>query len=167
MPPALPSVVCISLLDFVHGTYPTEIQLLSTTGNLIHSSRFCPNLPLSSPHLPSGFLAPYQLLPWNVSCIAMEQFGTICYFTMLLRTFPNVPTACALFSQQDIELLESRDRSLKFLCICDSIWNMVKPSKPGWDALKFSAHQDDHREPVDLNERISGREKRSLKLLLG
>lgn len=134
MPPALSNAVCISLLVFVHSIYPTGVQLLSTIGSLIQSSRFCPNLPLSSPHLPSGLLATHPLLPWNVSCIAA--MGQLEPSVILPHTSPSVPNAYELFSQQDIKFLESRDRSLKSFCICDSTSNIVKPSKPGWDAFQ-------------------------------
>lgn len=133
MPPALSNAVYISLLVFVHSIYPTGVQLLSTIGSLIHSSRFCPNLPLSSPHLPSGLLATHQLLPWNVSCNAMGQLEPS---VILPCTSPNVPNAYELFSQQDIKFLESGDHSLKSFCICDSTSNIVKPSKPGWGAFQ-------------------------------
>lgn len=73
---------------------------------------------------------------------------------ILLCTFPN---ACELFSQLDIKFLERRDHSLNILDIqqrlthCEALNGML---------LKFSIHQDDHRDPENLKD-LRERKKKS------
>lgn len=133
-------------------------ELLSTAGNLIHSLRFCPNVPLSSAHLPSGVTA--------LKCLLHCYGDSMQPSVILPHTFPNVPNAYELFPQLDIKFLESQDHSLKFSVSATALYVLWSPQSLDGMLLKFSIHQKDRRESVNW-EKISRKEKRSPKLWWG
>lgn len=85
---------------------------------------------------------------------------------ILLHTLPNVPNAYELFPQLDIKFLEDQGHSLNFSVSATTLYTLRSPQSLEGMLLKFSVHQNDCRESVNLDEKISGKEK-SPKLLLG
>lgn len=81
--------------------------------------------------------------------------------------FPNVPNACELSSQLDTVSFESRDHSLNFFVSETALHTLWSPQSLNGTLLNSSVHHKDCREPVNLNEKISGKGKRSPKAWWG
>lgn len=141
-----------SLLLFTYLSHCWMFESLSTTGILNPSCKILSNP--SSPCLPSGLLETHELLPWNVPWIAMGQLGAICYFTMyfskcLWIIFPTrhqVPWKTRPF--------------LKYFGYPTAPHTLWSPQSLDGMLLKFSIHQDDHRDPENLKD-LRERKKKS------